>query len=141
MSYSGKGHVLCLGEGHVLYLQSTMASPNSCALLITDYINTTGKCLSFHYRFLFYGSLIVYLMGEDRVPRSLLSVENNGGNFVQEWSFALVILPSNNDLQQIIFLGLRSLAYRTSGIALDDILIRPCSDLGNNRVQSFRLLI
>ena len=123
--------MLFLGEGHVLYLTSMETNLQSCALVVMDYINTTGKCLQLHYEWLRVGYLDVYLIGEDRQLELVTAVSYEQTRESFTWKTLVAKLPSSENLKQIIIKGIRT-TNGTSGIALDDISIRSCSDYGDS---------
>ena len=99
--------------------------------MVTDYIETTGKCLHLHYEWLTYGSLYVYLIGEDRQLELITMVSSDQpGELISQWELLVAKLPASKNLKQIIIMGNRT-TNTISGIALDDISIRPCSNFGN----------
>ena len=99
--------------------------------MVTDYIETTGKCLHLHYEWLTSGSLYVYLIGEDRQLELITMVSSDQpGELISQWELLVAKLPASKNLKQIIIMGNRT-TNTISGIALDDISIRPCSNFGN----------
>ena len=103
----------------------------SCALVVMDYINTTGKCLQLHYEWLSVGYLDVYLVGEDRQLELVTAVSFEQTRESLMWKTLVAKLPPSENLKQIIIKGNRT-TNGTSGIALDDISIRFCSDYGDS---------
>ena len=105
------------------------SSRPSCAFVVMDYINTTGKCLQLHYQWLSAGYLYIYLVGEDRQSELIATASFEQFVWSYTWKMLLVKLPSSNNLKQIVIVGKRT-RYGFSGMAIDDIIVRSCSDLG-----------
>ena len=114
----------------MLYLTSMETNLQSCALVVMDYINTTGKCLQLHYEWLSVGFLDVYLVGEDRQLELVTTVSYDQMGESATWNMLVAKLPTSENLKQIIIKGNRT-TKGISGIALDDITVRSCSDYGN----------
>jgi hypothetical protein len=112
----------------VLYLLSTSSNPATCAEAVTDFIITNNKCLLMHYMWLNIGSLNVYLVGEDLSRTYITSVGNMNDTVAGGvWSMLFIALPVKNSLQRVVITGVRT-SQGISGILIDDMSIRPCSD-------------
>jgi hypothetical protein len=114
---------------------STFTMPSTCAVMATKFIVTEGKCVQLFYRWLYSGTLNVYLVGEDGEADLMKSVSmsaiNNYTTPSSKWSVLVVSLPASDYLKQVVIKVTRSL-YGQSGIIIDDFTVRPCSDLGQS---------
>ncbi len=112
-------------SGHVLYMMKTAKRPYSSAAVITEYVNTTGKCLSFLY----------YLISEKRDGHSSVSVIDeeervkpltNGLGLPRQWNPVRVRLP--HGLHRVKIVGHR---YNGNvGLAVDSVSFESCPDTG-----------
>jgi hypothetical protein len=117
----------------VAYVLSTFSMPNSCAVMATDFIVTTGKCVQLFYQWLYSGTLNVYLVDEDGkaelVKSVSMSLQANYTSLLSvKWSVLVVSLPASDYLKQVVIKVTRS-PYGQSGVIIDDFNVRPCSDL------------
>ena len=113
----------------------TSASVDStCADIQTSYINTTGKCLLFYFRWITTGALEIHLRSEDKHTEKIkeLSSSTQSQQLAGSWQQVFIALPSSRILQQLIVKFVRP-EYDSgipSGVAIDDLSVRPCSDFG-----------
>ena len=116
------------GEGHVLNFPAAVSSFSMCADIQTSYLNTTGKCLFFNVRWITGGSLTIYLRSEDMLLKQI-KVLTPTKLLAGSWERILIALPNSNILHQLIIKFVK-FTFTLSGIAIDDLSIRPCSDFG-----------
>ena len=100
-----------------------------CASFRTQFFNVSNKCLLFHYRWVYSGSMTIFLRNDDRDLEVLTNISSRAD--VQElsgtWHTLFLRLPLRKNLRQIVFKGNR-ISGELSGVALDDLTIRPCTD-------------
>ena len=92
-----------------------------------------GKCLLFNYHQInskTSGSIQVFLRNEDLHVELLKSVSFSDlpTDLADRWHKLIIKLPESNELKQVIIRGAR-IANKFSGMAIDDLTIRKCSDL------------
>jgi hypothetical protein len=134
-------HVWALMTPYPLPPNFYINAQDMCGYFAFDYINTTNKCLLFHYYWaglvqLPHSSYIqFFLLGEDNLLELIKEVVAPPGtdqtyNYHTDWSLLLVALPSRPGLHRVVIQGI--LAGEASdyyaALVLDDIAIRPCSD-------------
>ena len=125
---------LCAEGGHVLNFPTSVSTESTCADIQTSYINTTGKCLLFYFRWISTGSLEIHLRSEDKHMEKLKEFSSSvqSQQLAGSWHQVFIALPSSRILHQIIVKFVRP-EYDSaipSGVAIDDLSVRPCSDFG-----------
>ena len=114
-------------QGTVYYLLSKSSSRNTCAAVITDFIETENKCLLLHYQWIDEGRLSIYMLGENLNYTLLKNVSSANDDSLSTWSVLFLALPYSASLQKIVIVGERSVDG-TSGVVIDDFSIRSCKD-------------
>ncbi len=114
-------------SGHVFYMMKTSKRPYSVAALITDYMDTTGKCLSLLYHLMgetWDGFISLRVIDEDESQNYLYS--SNG--LRQQWNAVRVrLLPG---LHRVMISGHRG--EGNVGLAVDSVSFESCRDTGTN---------
>jgi hypothetical protein len=139
--------LLTVSYSYVLALNAPFPLPpnysdadDMCGYFAFDFINTTNKCLLFHY---YWAGLVpmrrsyfqIFLLGEDNELELVKEVVAPLGtfqtyNFHTDWTLLLFALPSRRGLHKIVIKGTLA-GYASNyytGLFLDDITIRPCTD-------------
>ena len=116
----------------MLYLPIAFSDVNTCADAKTSYIILQGKCLQLNYMTLdqkTWGSIEVFLSDEnlelefvDRITFASLPQQ-----VATQWQSWITRLPDREGLRQVIIKSIRP-ANRYTGMAIDDLSIRPCPD-------------
>ena len=100
--------------------------PTYSASIVTPFMNTSGKCLRFFYRFLGDADdrIEVFATSEELHHTDILTVRSSWtGTEQSNWLPAIMLLPLGTNI--ITIRGIRGSG--TSGIVLDDIEITDCS--------------
>lgn len=97
-------------------------------MAVSDFMITANKCLLLHYMWLDVGYLFVYLVDED-LSKELIALHSNKNATLatHTWSTLFIALPTKKSLQRVVIVGARHYDG-ASGIIVDDMSIRPCSD-------------
>lgn len=112
-------------------LPPTGNRPKYNARLQTSYFNTTGQCLELYFRsrsptIMSSTSIIsVFLVSEEQ--DETLLVASNGLEPGTQWNRMFTVLPGG--VFQVVIEGRRS-SVGISSLAIDDIIIQPCSKFG-----------
>ena len=132
--YNNEFKIMYIGEGHVLNFPTSISFDNMCADIQTSYINTTGKCLLLNFRWITFGLLEIYLRSEDKRTTKIkeLSSSTQPQKLAGSWQHVFIALPSSRILHQLIVKFVKPETYSRipSGVAIDDLSVRPCSDFG-----------
>ena len=113
-------------EGHVLLMLPKVSPVADCASFRTQFISTSGKCLLMHYWWLHKGFLQIIMFNEDKESEIIRTVMSNQSQ-PNSWNMLLIALPDRKQVQQIFVRGFR-IPGQVSGLAIDDLIIRPCAD-------------
>lgn len=121
-------------SAHVLYLTSLMSSSPTptCADATTEYVDISNKCLLLHYMWMYAGTLQIFVQDEERAMHLVTSVTSSEQpQLIGQWRTMFVSLPARQGMHQIIIRALRTsdkYGRETTGVAIDDITVRYCSD-------------
>ena len=119
-------------KGHFLYLPVTFSTAVTCADFTTSYLITRGKCLQISYLAIndkIWGSIDVYLNDENLEKEFVGNIVFTGlpKLVANRWQSWIIRLPDRDGLRQVVIKGIRT-ANQYTGMAIDDLSIRPCSD-------------
>lgn len=122
----------CTASAHILYMTSRQSSSASCADFRTDYIELNGKCLLLHYQWLYGGTLQIFLQDEQQAMELVTTVVSSDKQQVGQWHPLFVTLPVRPGLHQVVIratrTGLSSGGNSITGLAIDDLSVRYCTD-------------
>ena len=119
--------------GHFLFLPFLMPKTKSCADFKTPFMNVTGLCLQLQYTQLYKNirwEMEIYLRNEE-LEMNLIKFLKDSENISEDdavWHTLLIRLPDRSDLQQLVVKIIRPIGAVDSGLAIDDVTVRPCSD-------------
>ena len=109
-------------------MMKTDIRPNYKAAIETPYMNTTGKCLRFFFRFLGDADDAIEVFALDEELRlSFTKVINRGSVSGDYWLPAYMALPP--DVNRIAITGVRGTG--ASGMAIDDVEVTRCSNFAS----------